>query len=137
MSARCLHKRGARRYCESVRGTILAIVSLVCSGAGLASQRVALASGPGWPLAFGAREGQRAPLLPVPVARPHGPVTQGGRCVSTHVCARPFQCLAGPFGRTCEIPCGARGDAPCPEDQRCVKDGPRTVCRPIGDSLNL
>ena len=63
-------------------------------------------------------------------------IKQGQACVEGDACDGRLKCLRGPSGRsTCELPCA--DNAKCPEDQRCVKDGPRRICRPIEDGLGL
>lgn len=52
-------------------------------------------------------------------------------CDKKNACEASLQCLATtPKDKTkCELPCKVNGD--CPEDQRCIKDGPHQVCRNV------
>jgi hypothetical protein len=57
---------------------------------------------------------------------------QGRACSAQNKCDPGLQCVARREGKsTCEVVC--QGNAKCPEDQRCVKDGSMMVCRPIID----
>lgn len=68
------------------------------------------------------------------VAWANAPAGQGKTCDERHQCAGGLQCVAHKGGKsTCEIVCAA--NTHCPEDQRCVKDGAQTVCRPITDLI--
>ncbi|HZS37208.1 MAG TPA: hypothetical protein VFF06_10290 [Polyangia bacterium] len=68
-------------------------------------------------------------------AAPHHPpgIRPRVECAKDRDCATDQRCLRGADGKsTCKIACNL--DKPvCPEDHRCVKDGPRTVCKPISD----
>jgi hypothetical protein len=55
---------------------------------------------------------------------------QGRACNAKNKCEAGLQCVPRAGGKThCEIVCET--NSKCPEDQRCVKDGPSTVCRDI------
>jgi len=57
-------------------------------------------------------------------------------CDAEHACDRGRQCIAHSGSQsTCEQVCSANRQ--CPEDQRCVKDGAQSICRPISDGLGL
>ena len=67
------------------------------------------------------------------VAFAKGPPTgQGRACDQRNKCDQGMQCVprAGGTAR-CEIVCDK--DRECPEDQRCVKDGPQMLCKVISD----
>jgi hypothetical protein len=69
-----------------------------------------------------------------PSAMAKAPAGQGKACDARSACGSGLQCVPHRDGRsTCEIVCAA--STKCPEDQRCVKDGPQTVCRPITDLI--
>ena len=64
------------------------------------------------------------------------PPGQGRACDARSKCDAGLQCVAHREGKsTCELICAA--NMKCPEDQRCVKDGSQTVCRPINDGVGL
>jgi hypothetical protein len=64
------------------------------------------------------------------------PAGQGRACDAKSKCDGAFSCVAHHDGKsTCEIVCAA--NTKCPEDQRCVKDGAQSVCRPINDGIGL
>lgn len=59
-----------------------------------------------------------------------GPPGQGRACSEKSKCEAGQKCVPRAGGKTyCELVCDAH--TKCPEDQRCVKDGPSTVCRDI------
>jgi hypothetical protein len=69
-------------------------------------------------------------LTPAALAKP--PAAQGRACDTKSKCDNGLSCVAHASGKsTCEIVCAAA--TKCPEDQRCVKDGAQSVCRPITD----
>jgi hypothetical protein len=71
-------------------------------------------------------------LLCAPIAFAKAPSGQGSECDSKNKCDAGFTCVAKRAGKsTCEMLCAA--NTKCPEDQRCVKDGDKSVCRPITD----
>ncbi len=55
-------------------------------------------------------------------------------CAADRDCRDGRKCVTtADATRRCEIPC--KPDKPaCPEDHRCIKDGPSTVCKPVNDS---
>jgi hypothetical protein len=60
------------------------------------------------------------------------PAGQGRPCDARNKCDAGLQCVPKYDGKsTCEVVCAS--NTKCPEDQRCVKDGPQSVCRPIMD----
>jgi hypothetical protein len=64
------------------------------------------------------------------------PPGQGRACDAKSKCDAGLTCVAKHEGRsTCELVCTS--NAKCPEDQRCVKDGAQSVCRPINDADGL
>jgi hypothetical protein len=64
------------------------------------------------------------------------PPNQGRVCDAHRKCEGGLKCAArAERNSTCELLC--ERNAQCPEDQRCVKDGPQRVCRPINDALEL
>jgi hypothetical protein len=70
--------------------------------------------------------GATAPAMAKP------PAAQGRACDAKSKCDAGLSCVAHSGGKsTCEIVCAAA--TKCPEDQRCVKDGPQSVCRPVTD----
>jgi hypothetical protein len=77
-----------------------------------------------------------AALLIAPVAAAKAPAGQGRACDASHKCDGRLACVAKRDGKSaCELPCST--NAQCPEDQRCVKDGAQSVCRPINDATGL
>ncbi len=65
-----------------------------------------------------------------------GPAGQGRACDAKNQCDAGLTCVGRSGGKsTCELRCAS--NAQCPEDQRCVKDGAASVCRPINDGLGL
>jgi hypothetical protein len=61
--------------------------------------------------------------------RPASPTCAGDReCKDGRKCVRTAD-----GARRCELVCNPDKPA-CPEDQRCIKDGPSHVCKPINDS---
>jgi hypothetical protein len=72
-------------------------------------------------------------LLLSAAAGAKAPPGQGRVCDAAKKCDAGLQCVGHRDGKsTCEIVCVV-ANAKCPEDQRCVKDGAQTVCRPISD----
>jgi hypothetical protein len=72
-------------------------------------------------------------LALTPSAFAKAPAGQGRACDAKTKCDGAFSCVAHHDGKsTCEIVCAA-ATTKCPEDQRCVKDGAQSVCRPITD----
>ncbi|HEY2744775.1 MAG TPA: hypothetical protein VGL86_09140 [Polyangia bacterium] len=64
------------------------------------------------------------------------PSGQGKACDAKNACAAGMSCVAHTGSKsTCEIVCAQA--TRCPEDQRCVKDGAASVCRPINDGVGL
>jgi hypothetical protein len=60
------------------------------------------------------------------------PPGQGRKCKAADQCEASLQCIKTRAGSgTCEIPC--KDSSGCPEDQRCIADGPQKICRPITD----
>jgi hypothetical protein len=73
-----------------------------------------------------------AALLMAPAVSAKPPPGQGRFCDARNKCTDGLQCIAHRDGKsTCELVCATSKN--CPEDQRCVKDGPQMVCRPIND----
>lgn len=73
-----------------------------------------------------------ASLLLATTAFAKAPAGQGRPCDAKTKCVAGLQCVAHRDAkRTCELVCAA--NTTCPEDQRCVKDGAQSVCRPITD----
>jgi hypothetical protein len=60
------------------------------------------------------------------VAKP--PAGQGKICKSGDKCEAPLQCHKG----TCQLVC--KDNAACGENQRCIADGDKKICRPIDDT---
>ncbi len=61
------------------------------------------------------------------------PAGQGKVCSAKDKCEAGLSCVQSGDGRsTCQILCNAK--TKCPEDQRCVKDNGRSICRPINDA---
>ena len=69
------------------------------------------------------------------VAVAKAPPGQGRACSAKSACDAGLTCVAKSGKSTCEVVCAA--NSKCPEDQRCVKDGPESVCRPINDGVGL
>ena len=70
------------------------------------------------------------------VAPAKPPPGQGRSCDERRGCDRPLACVTRATARaTCELLCG--DGQSCPEDQRCVRDAGREVCRPFHDGLEL
>jgi hypothetical protein len=69
--------------------------------------------------------------LPVTAAPP-----TTARCKADKDCSAPSRCVKTEGGRSCAQPCEPKPGT-CPQDQRCVKDGPSFVCRPINDAVGL
>lgn len=64
------------------------------------------------------------------------PAGQGRACDAKNKCEPGLSCVAKYEGKsTCELVCTTK--TKCPEDQRCVKDGAQSVCRPINDADGL
>lgn len=60
----------------------------------------------------------------------------GTKCDKTAACAAGLSCVqSSNDATTCELVCDAK--RACPEDQRCVKSGAQSICRPIHDGLGL
>ncbi|HXU73444.1 MAG TPA: hypothetical protein VN947_29190 [Polyangia bacterium] len=71
-----------------------------------------------------------------PAAYARAPAGQGKACDAKNACSAGLACVAHAGGKsTCELVCAA--STKCPEDQRCVKDGAASVCRPINDGVGL
>ena len=79
-----------------------------------------------------------AMLLAAPaLALAKAPAGQGKACDAKSACGAGLTCVAKAGGKsTCEIVC-ATATPKCPEDQRCVKDGAQSLCRPINDGAGL
>lgn len=61
---------------------------------------------------------------------------QGTPCSAKQTCTSGLACVPRGDGTgTCERLCNAA--AKCPEDQRCVKNGEKHICRPVTDGLPL
>jgi hypothetical protein len=61
---------------------------------------------------------------------------QGRFCDAQNKCESGLQCVPHPGAKSrCEVVCASNSQ--CPEDQRCVKDGSKMVCRPIEDVIGL
>jgi hypothetical protein len=65
------------------------------------------------------------------------PVKRGGTCSAARLCAAGLSCARVVAGDRCEQVCDAKRPSSCPEDERCVKDGASSVCRPIYDGPDL
>ena len=64
------------------------------------------------------------------------PSGQGRVCGAKNKCDTGLTCVAKYEGKsTCELVCTS--NTKCPEDQRCVRDGAQSVCRPINDADGL
>jgi hypothetical protein len=64
------------------------------------------------------------------------PPGQGRACDAKSRCDAGLTCVAQPGGKSsCQLTCSPA--TKCPEDQRCVKDGAQSVCRPINDAVGL
>ena len=65
------------------------------------------------------------------LAAPQGQPCDSGKCPA------PYECVKTRRGQaTCEQLCHPsqkNKQGGCPEDQRCVKDGDKHICRPIDD----
>ena len=60
------------------------------------------------------------------------PPSQGRQCSAAAQCDDGLKCMEHADRKaTCELACAA--NERCPEDQRCVKDGAASVCRPVND----
>jgi hypothetical protein len=69
-------------------------------------------------------------LLLASSAPAKAPSGQRRACDAKTKCEAGLQCLPSADGKSrCEIACS--NNAQCPEEQRCVKDGPSTVCRAV------
>jgi hypothetical protein len=65
----------------------------------------------------------------VALAAPSG---QSRACAAKNRCDSGLACVAHSGGKsTCQIVCASR--TKCPENQRCVRDGAQSVCRPVVD----
>jgi hypothetical protein len=73
-------------------------------------------------------------LVALPVAAAPPPTTK--QCKSDKECTAPKHCVKTQGGKSCAQACDPKPGS-CPEDQRCVKDGPSYVCRPINDGVDL
>jgi hypothetical protein len=69
--------------------------------------------------------------LPVAAAPP-----TTSKCKSDKECSAPNRCVKIETGRSCAQVCEPKPGT-CPQDHRCVKDGPSFVCRPINDGVDL
>lgn len=77
-----------------------------------------------------------AAVVAAPAALAKAPPGQGRACDARAKCDAGLECVAQREGKsTCQLVCAA--NAKCPEDQRCVKDGAQSVCRPINDGIGL
>ena len=77
---------------------------------------VAMILGLGLPCALVRADAQRAP---------DQPCTRNMECPDTEYCVKVAA------GMRCARPCNPKRGTPCTKDQRCVKDGPKHVCRPL------
>ncbi len=74
-------------------------------------------------------------VLASSLALAKAPAGQGRACDARNRCDAGLSCVTRSTRSTCELRCAS--NAQCPEDQRCVKDGAASVCRPINDGLGL
>jgi len=57
------------------------------------------------------------------------PTGQGSECDARKKCTGGLECVEHDGGKsTCEIVCGP--NKRCPQEQRCVREGVRAICRP-------
>ncbi len=65
------------------------------------------------------------------------PALQGKLCDASGKCPAPYECVKTQRQKpSCEIVCHPSEKtkrAGCPEDQRCIQDGDKHICRPIDD----